>query len=454
MLHYARSSTVPVAAGELFAWHRRPGAFERLAPPWQPVVVEERRGPPLEPGSRVTVRTRVGPFPARWVAVHGAVEPGRSFVDEQVSGPFRSWVHRHRFEPRGEGASELRDELDFELPFGPLGAPGGAYARREIDRLFAYRHRVTVRDLTWHRQYGGRQMRIGVTGATGLVGSALLPFLQGGGHDVVGLRRGAAGGGDGPRWDPATGRVDAPGAPLDAVVHLAGENIAGGRWNAARKARIRDSRVDGTGALCRGLAALDPPPATLVAASAVGFYGDRGDERLDESSPAGTGFLADVCQQWEAAAAPARDAGIRVVHLRIGIVLTPAGGALGQMLLPFKLGAGGVIGSGRQFMSWIALDDLIATVLHALSTDGLAGPVNAVAPNPVTNAEFTKTLGRVLRRPTILPMPAFGARLAFGEMADHLLLGGARIEPSRLRETGFDFGYPDLEGALRHLLGR
>lgn len=295
-------------------------------------------------------------------------------------------------------------------------------------------------------------MRIGVTGATGLVGSALLPVLAGAGHEAVGLRRGAGDAAGSPSWDPATGSV-AAGGPLDAVVHLAGENIAGGRWTAARKARIRDSRVEGTGALCRGLAALDPRPATLVAASAVGFYGDRGDERLDESSPAGTGFLADVCQEWEAAAAPAREAGIRVVHLRIGIVLTPAGGALGQMLLPFKMGVGGVIGSGRQFMSWIALDDLVAAVLHAAVTDGLEGPVNAVAPNPATNAEFTKTLGRVLGRPTILPMPAFGARLAFGEMADHLLLGGARVEPTRLGETGFQFGYPDLDGALRHLLG-
>lgn len=297
-------------------------------------------------------------------------------------------------------------------------------------------------------------MRIGVTGATGLVGSALLPALTGAGHEAVGLRRGSAAAAGPPSWDPSSGRVAAGDGPLDAVVHLAGENIAGGRWNAARKGRIRDSRVEGTGALCRGLAALDPRPATLVCASAVGFYGDRGDERLDESSPAGTGFLADVCREWEAAAAPAREAGIHVVHLRIGIVLTPAGGALGQMLLPFKLGLGGVIGSGRQFMSWIALDDVAAAVLHAVGTDGLDGPVNAVAPHPVANAEFTKTLGRVLRRPAVLPMPAFGARLAFGEMADHLLLGGARVEPTRLLETGFDFSHPELEGALRHLLGR
>ena len=299
-------------------------------------------------------------------------------------------------------------------------------------------------------------MKVAVTGATGLIGSALVPFLRSGGHEAVPLRRAPAGrGGDGPSWDPDTGALSAGALDgLDAVVHLAGENVAGGRWTAARKARIRDSRVDGTRRLAEALAALPEPPRTLVAASAIGFYGDRGDEALDESSAPGEGFLPVVCQAWEEAAAPAREAGIRVVHLRIGVVLTPAGGALGQMLLPFRMGAGGVIGSGRQYMSWVALDDVLGGVLHVLRTGGLAGAVNMVAPNPATNAEFTKTLGRVLRRPTILPLPGFAARLAFGEMADALLLASARVEPARLRQGGFAFGYPGLEDALRHVLGR
>jgi hypothetical protein len=299
-------------------------------------------------------------------------------------------------------------------------------------------------------------MKVAITGATGLVGSALVPFLRGGGHEVVPLRRASAsGGGDVPSWDARTGALSTGvGDGLDAVVHLAGENIAGGRWTAARKARIRDSRVDGTRRLAEALAALPQPPQTLVAASAIGFYGDRGDEVVDESSAPGDGFLPDVCQEWEAAADPAREAGIRVVHLRIGIVLTPAGGALGQMLFPFRMGVGGVIGSGRQYMSWVALDDVLGGVLHALRTGELAGAVNLVAPHPATNAEFTKTLGRVLRRPTIFPMPAFGARLAFGEMADALLLASTRVEPARLIGSGFRFGYPGLEDALRHVLGR
>ncbi len=301
-------------------------------------------------------------------------------------------------------------------------------------------------------------MKVAVTGATGLVGSALVPFLLGGGHEVVSLRRVSANrgaDGDAPSWDPETGALSAGVLDgLDAVVHLAGENIAGGRWTVARKAGIRDSRVDGTRRLAQALAASPRPPQTLIVASAIGFYGDRGDEELDESSPLGDGFLPEVCQAWEAAAAPAREAGIRVVHLRIGIVLTAAGGALGQMLFPFRMGVGGVIGTGRQYMSWVALDDVLGGVLHALRADDLAGAINMVAPQPVTNAQFTKTLGRVLRRPTILPLPAFGARLAFGEMADALLLASTRVNPTRLQEGGFEFGFPDLEEALRHVLGR
>ena len=301
-------------------------------------------------------------------------------------------------------------------------------------------------------------MKVAVTGATGLIGSALVPFLSSGGHEAVPLRRGtgrSGGDSDPASWNPETGAVSAAALDgLDAVVHLAGENIAGGRWTAARKARIRDSRVAGTRRLAEALAASPRPPRTLVAASAIGFYGDRGDEELDESSPPGDGFLPAVGQAWEAAAAPAREAGIRVVHLRIGIVLSPAGGALGQMLFPFRMGVGGVIGSGRQYMSWVALDDVLGGILHALRTDDLAGAVNMVAPSPATNAEFTKALGRVLRRPTIFPLPAFGARLVFGEMADALLLASTRVVPARLQASGFDFACPGLEDALRHLLGR
>ena len=294
-------------------------------------------------------------------------------------------------------------------------------------------------------------MKIAITGASGLIGSALQPLLQGGGHQIVPLSRS----GSGPSWNPSTGAVSAGALDgVDAVVHLAGENIAGGRWNEVRKQRIRDSRVEPTRRLSETLAALPNPPRVLVTASAIGYYGDRGDVVVDETTPAGTGFLPEVCQAWEAATGPAREAGIRVVHLRTGIVLTPAGGALGKMLLPFKMGVAGVLGSGAQYMSWVAIDDLLGAALFCLTNEGTSGPVNVVAPAPVTNREFTKTLGRVLSRPTIFPMPAFAARLAFGEMADALLLEGARVQPVALQDAGYQFGYPGLDGALRHVLGR
>jgi len=299
-------------------------------------------------------------------------------------------------------------------------------------------------------------MNFVITGSTGLVGSALVPFLETRGHGVTRLLRPSTGvqaKENDVQWDPAATRVDSTALEgRDVVVHLAGDNIASGRWTAAKKARIRDSRVQGTRVLCEAIAKLSQPPKAVLCASAVGFYGDRGEEVLDESSTPGKDFLADVCREWEAAAQPAADGGCRVVHLRIGVVLSPAGGALAKMLLPFKLGAGGKIGSGKQYMSWISIDDLVEVIHHAMVTEDLRGPVNAVSPTPVTNLEFTKSLGKVLSRPTLFPMPAFLARLAFGEMADAALLASTRVEPARLKETGYMFRHPGLAGALRHVL--
>lgn len=299
-------------------------------------------------------------------------------------------------------------------------------------------------------------MDVLVTGASGLVGSALVPFLTAGGHHVTRLVRSTPRPGAAEvRWDPAAGSVATPGLEgMDAVVHLAGENLATGRWTPEKKASIRASRVQGTQVLCAALAQLARPPRVLVSASAIGYYGDRGAEVLHEGSRPGTDFLAQVCRDWEAATESAIQRGIRVVRLRIGIVLSPAGGALAKMLGPFTMGVGGVIGTGQQYMSWIALDDLVGAIHHALVTTALQGPVNAVAPQAVTNRTFTRTLGRVLRRPTLLPLPAFVARLAFGEMAEALLLASTRVEPSRLLETGYGFRYPELAGALRYLLGK
>lgn len=299
-------------------------------------------------------------------------------------------------------------------------------------------------------------MNVLVTGASGLVGSAVVAFLKSHGHEVSRLvRTSPPSGSSDVFWDPARGTITTPALEgFDAVVHMAGENIATGRWSAAKKGRIYDSRVQGTCLLCEALAQLVKPPKVLVSASAIGYYGDRGDRIMTEDSRPGTDFLADVCREWEAATALAAECGIRVVSLRIGVVMTPAGGALHKMLTPFKLGGGGVIGNGQQYMSWVALDDVVGIVHHALTTESLQGPVNAVAPNPVTNHEFTKTLGRVLKRPTLFPMPGLAAKALFGEMAEALMLSSTRVDASRIGESGYTFQYPELDGALRHLLGK
>ena len=302
-------------------------------------------------------------------------------------------------------------------------------------------------------------MRIAITGATGFVGSSLLGVLQSAGHDVVTLTRRARDRTDaetGPAptaaWDPATGEVDAKAlGPIDAIVHLAGENVAGGRWTRRRKTAIADSRGPTTLRLFRFLASLPNPPQIVVSASATGIYGDRGDELLDESSVPGRGFLAEVAQAWEAGTAPLANAGSRVVLLRIGMVLDPTGGALQKMLLPFRMGIGGRLGHGRQWTSWITRHDLVRAIVHALQTDSLSGPTLATTPNPVTNAEFTRTLGKVLRRPTVLPAPRFALRLALGEMAEALLLASQRANPRALAASGFTFEQPTLEAALREL---
>jgi uncharacterized protein (TIGR01777 family) len=295
-------------------------------------------------------------------------------------------------------------------------------------------------------------MNVVITGSSGLIGSALVPLLTRNGHTIHRLVRGARGEGAA-RWNPDDGSLDASAlADADAVVHLAGESIAAGRWTAATKARILNSRVRGTALLTRALVERDRKPTVFISASAVGIYGDRGDEVIDERSGPGHGFLAEVCSQWEAATRPAADAGIRVVNCRMGVVLSGTGGALAKMLPPFRLGLGGDIGSGRQYMSWIALDDVVGAIQHLMFAETVAGPVNVVAPTPVSNTDFTKTLGRVLRRPTRLRLPAFAVRLGLGEVADELLLASTRALPARLTASGYQFRYATLEGALRHVL--
>jgi len=254
-------------------------------------------------------------------------------------------------------------------------------------------------------------------------------------------------------WNPGTSEIDASALEgIDAAVHLAGENISEGRWTDEKKKRIVDSRIKGTTLLSETLAGLKNKPSVLISASAIGYYGNRGDELVNEASKPGSDFLSDVCVQWEQSTSAAKMAGIRVVNIRIGVVLSTKGGALAKMLLPFKMGVGGKVGNGDQYMSWIALDDLISAILFLIDTDSIQGPVNITTPNPVTNAEFTKSLGKALSRPTILPAPAFALRMVFGEMADALLLSGARVDPVKLKASKYTFKYPQLDAALKSIL--
>ena len=293
--------------------------------------------------------------------------------------------------------------------------------------------------------------RVFITGASGLIGSALLSSLEQSGEEVVQLTRRPAKGPSQVSWNPRAPLPAEAVSGFDVVIHLAGETVVG-RWTAEKKREIRDSRVSGTQHLATALAQTSAKPRAFVCASAVGFYGNRGDEVLTESSAAGTGFAADLGRDWEAASRIAADAGIRTTNLRIGVVLTPRGGALGKMLTPFKLGLGGRIGSGRQWWSWIHIDDIVGAIHHVMRTESLSGPVNLVAPNPVTNGEFTRTLAGVLHRPALAPLPAFMARIALGEMATELMCSSQRVLPRKLQESGYSFRFNDLGKAFEDLL--
>jgi len=455
---FEHSSEIPVSAEDAFAWHCRSGAFERLAPPWESIELVSTEG--VFEGSRAIIRLRSGPLSKTWIAEHRDIVPGEQFRDTQVTGPFAKWEHTHRMQPASSDTCRLTDRIEYRAPLGTAGEVfGGRLIRRQLERTFHYRHVVTRNDLTFHSDYSkDSAMKIAIGGSTGLVGSELVPFLTTGGHEVARLTRGGKPSPDdkpGIDWSPSEGRIDSAGLEgCDAVVHLGGDNIAEGRWTEGKKRLIRDSRVNSTSLLAKTLAGLTSPPQVFICASAIGYYSNRGQETLTEESEPGTGFLAETCQAWEAATKPAADAGIRVVNLRIGVVLSPQGGALKKMLLPFKLGGGGVVGDGRQWWSWVCVDELPRIILHCIQTESLSGPVNATAPGAVDNREFTKTLGRVLRRPTIVPMPAFAVKAAFGEMGEELLLASTHVVPKRLQESDYDFAFPELEPALRHLLGR
>ena len=433
---YVARSPMPAPARELFDWHARPGAFERLNPPFEPVEILERSGG-IAPGARTVLRILLGPVPTRWVGVHTALEDGRSFADRQESGPFALWEHVHRMLPDGETRSVLEDDVRYVLPL--IGRVATSRVRERIEAVFAYRHVLTAADLARHAELPGPPLRVGITGSHGLIGDALAHFLTTGGHMVVRLGRAAK-----------AGEVEG----LDAVVNLAGAGVGDGRWTEGRKREIRESRVRTTEAVVAGILRAARRPTVLINGSAMGYYGDRGEMPIDESSSRGTGFLAEVAEAWEGATRPAEEAGVRVVKLRTGVVLSPESGALAKMLPVFRAGAGGRLGSGKQIFSWIALEDVIGAIHFALRTPSFHGVANVTAPEPVTNAAFTHVLGRVLHRPTVAAVPAPVIRALFGEMGQDSVLSGANVVPRALLDAGFRFRWPGLEDALRFCLGK
>jgi len=441
----------------VFDWHERPGALERLTPPWADAEVVHRSGG-IRDGGKVGLKIKRGPTTFRWELVHKDYVYGERFRDEQVTGPLKSWSHTHLFSPSATGGTVVEDEIDLEPPLGPAGAAlGPAFIKRELDRLFRFRYQRLFTDLARHAAHADRnRLTVAVSGASGMVGTYLRHFLTTGGHTVVPLVRDSRKLDDGSVfWNPATGVIDEKGlVRVDAVIHLAGTSIGSGRWTEARKRSIKQSRARGTELLARTLATMKNGPRVLISMSGVTYYGNRGSATITESDPGGKGFLAEVCRAWEGATKPAERAGLRVVNLRAGVVLSPAGGALGQMLLPFKMGVGGRLGSGKQYLSWVDPDDLVALMLHAIYDDTLRGPVNATSPNPVTNATFTSALGRALGRPTVLPVPGLAIKALFGELGTEALLWGQRVLPRKAEEAGFEFFYEGVEDSLRFQLGR
>jgi uncharacterized protein len=456
--NFTKELNLNVSQEKLFAWHKSPGAFARLTPYWEKVSVKSQIGN-IENGDEVKVSVNVlGPISLPWHLRHEDYIEGEQFCDKQVSGMFDYWKHSHVMSKNEGNSSTLRDSIDYRLPLWFIGDLfGSAFVKAKLNRLFNFRHNVTKIEAKIFQEKK-KNMKILVAGSRGLVGTDLVSFLKHQGHEVVRLSRSKKANDTEHviTWDPDSGSVnEADFEGFDAVINLAGENIASKRWTPDQKEEIRQSRVDSTELIANALTKVKTPPRVFVCASATGYYGDRPDEVLNENSVAVRGdFLSETCVAWENACKPAVEVGIRVVNTRFGIILSPKGGAMSKLLLPFQLGLGGQIGNGEQVMSWIALDDVIYALNYVVQNEAISGPVNFTAPNPVTNLEFTKTLGKVLQRPTIFPVPSFGIKLVFGEMADALLLSSQKVKPTKLESAGYEFAYGDLEAAFRHLLGK
>lgn len=437
-----------VSADRLWEWHVSQGAFERLAPPWMPMRFD---GATHFPGENGDVAFAVRSFGVwlPWRARIEAVQEPHSFTDKQIAGPFREWTHLHTIAESESGGSVLTDDVRYRLPaVGAWNPWARRFARNEIERLFSFRNRRMQADLSRYPERPGVGMTVLLTGASGLIGRRLRPFLQTLGYSVRILeRRSSENGSFGWAFKDDTF------SGVDVVIHLAGAPIAEGRWTAARKRSILQSRVLGTRALVEAIRRSAERPRVFVCSSGVNYYDMDGAEKTERSGR-GKGFLAEVCDAWEAEARSVERLGVRSVQLRTGVVLDPSGGALKKMLPAFKAGLGGPIGTGTQGFPWISMDDFLDVVYHTMANERLAGPVNAVHSQRIQQRQFAKELGSVLRRPAVLPLPMAAVKVLFGEMGTETLLADLNIRPAVLEDSGFTFRFRDLEAALSLQLGR
>jgi uncharacterized protein len=452
---FIHRSSYPCSATELYTWHCRPGALERLLPPWDNSTVLSKTGG-IDPGGQVLLKMHLGPIPFIFQGRHLENIPGRMFRDMQDRGPFAHWTHSHYFENIPDGV-ELKDVVEYSLP-GHAFLPKAVkkYVTTSLQRLFRYREAVLREDILLHQRCSQRPLRILVSGASGVLGKDLLPLLTTGGHQVFTLVRRRPDPAKGEIfWDPQNNILNREDLPeVDAVIHLAGEYIGLSRWSEDKKKRVVDSRVQGTELLSRTLAAMRRQPEVFLSASAIGYYGDCGDRIISETEAPGSGYISSVCSRWEQATAVAREAGIRTVLLRLGVGLTPRGGALMRILAASPCGYIRHFGSGRQIISWISSDDMVAAILHALANPSLSGPLNIAAPEPVSNSQFMRILARITGRPLLFPISAGLLQMMYGQMASEIVLSSCHAGTEKLVNSGFHFRHPNLEKALCALLGK
>tara|TARA_B110000116_G_scaffold260367_1_gene263408 strand:- start:537 stop:1931 length:1395 start_codon:yes stop_codon:yes gene_type:complete len=457
-INYAKISSVPVSAATCFTWHAAKGAFARLNPPFAPVQILEEPDE-LKAGAEVLIKVPT-PFPffgIKWRLTHPEYVEGQYFRDTQIKGPFKSWEHTHNFKEIDSTNSEMEDVLKFSLPFGILGKLFGApIVKKQLSALFNYRHSILKMDMETLKS-NNEPLHILIAGSSGLIGTALTPYFTTQGHKVTQLLRSEGEKSEGLEyWDyeNQTTTINSN-QTFDVIIHLGGVNLAGGRWTNKRKTQMLKSRTESTSFLSEIITGLKTEPKVFLCASAVGIYGTTDSDPREEDSPKGDLYSSMIVAEWEKATKRVSDAGIRVVNLRFGMVLSPLGGALKKFLLPAKMGVGGKLGNGRNLISWISMEDVLGVVTHSINNEQVVGPLNVVANDMYSNKGLIKTICKVLKRPCLFPVPALILIALFGkQMAKETIFVNTSVSNEKLIKSGYEFKLPELEGALRHMLGK